>query len=99
MIKRTDGVIVKIDRRYSWLEDPGRELPDGVKRLTGLSDADLAGQSIDEDVAAEEEDTGVEGALGKNASSRMGDMKEADGSSRYKKGVAKASSRIGHRRN
>lgn len=46
-----DGVIVKIDRRYSWLEDPGRELPDGVKRLTGLSDADLAGRSIDEDVA------------------------------------------------
>lgn len=44
-----DGIIVKIDRSYSWLEDPGRALPEDVVRLTGLTDEDLKGQSIDED--------------------------------------------------
>lgn len=29
-----EGVIVKIDRGYSWLEDPGRDLPEDIKRLT-----------------------------------------------------------------
>ena len=42
-----DGVIVKIDRPYSWLEDPGRPLPEDIVRLTGLRDADLVGRSID----------------------------------------------------
>ena len=46
-----DGVIVKIDRRYSWLEDPGRELPADIVRLTGLTDADVAGQAIDDEAA------------------------------------------------
>ena len=46
-----DGVIVKIDRPYSWLEDPGRDLPGDIVRLTGLTDADLAGNVIDEDAA------------------------------------------------
>lgn len=46
-----DGVIVKIDRGYSWLEDPGRDLPEDIVRLTGLTDADVAGQVIDEDAA------------------------------------------------
>lgn len=44
-----DGLIVKIDRSYSWLEDPGRELPADIVRLTGITDADLAGQAIDDD--------------------------------------------------
>lgn len=44
-----DGVIVKIDRSYSWLEDPGCALPEDIVRLTGLTDADLRGQSIDDD--------------------------------------------------
>lgn len=44
-----DGVIVKIDRAYSWLEDPGSPLPDDIVRLTGLTDEALKGQSIDED--------------------------------------------------
>lgn len=43
-----NGVIVAIDRSYSWLEDPGRELPEDVVRLTGITDAELAGRSIDE---------------------------------------------------
>lgn len=46
-----DGVIVKIDRPYSWLEDPGRELPADIVRLTGLTDADIAGQVIDDEAA------------------------------------------------
>ena len=46
-----DGVIVKIDRDYSWLEDPGRDLPADIVRLTGLTDADVAGQLIDEEAA------------------------------------------------
>lgn len=44
-----DGVIVKIDRSYSWLEDPGRDLPADIVRLTGLTDAALAGQVIDDE--------------------------------------------------
>lgn len=46
-----DGVIVKIDRPYSWLEDPGRDLPDDIVKLTGLKDAELAGQVIDDEAA------------------------------------------------
>jgi len=46
-----DGVIVKIDRPYSWLEDPGRDLPADIVKLTGLTDADLAGQVIDNEAA------------------------------------------------
>lgn len=46
-----DGVIVKIDRSYSWLEDPGRDLPEDIVRLTGLTDADVAGQSIEDEAA------------------------------------------------
>ena len=47
-----DGFIVKIDRPYSWLEDPGRNLPEDIVRLTGLTDAAVAGQVIDDDAAA-----------------------------------------------
>ncbi|MDH7971268.1 3'-5' exonuclease [Sphingomonas sp. AR_OL41] len=46
-----DGVIVKVDRPYSWLQDPGRELTPEIVALTGLTDADLAGQEIDEGAA------------------------------------------------
>jgi len=46
-----NGVITSIDRPYSWLEDPGRAIPPEITRLTGLSDADLTGQSIDDDDA------------------------------------------------
>lgn len=34
---------------WSWLADPGKPLPPGIVRLTGLCDADLAGQAIDLD--------------------------------------------------
>lgn len=46
-----DGVIVKIDRHYSWLEDPGHDLAEDIVRLTGITDADVAGKSIDDEAA------------------------------------------------
>ena len=45
------GRILKIDRPWSWREDPGRALDDEIVKLTGISDADLVGQQIDEDAA------------------------------------------------
>lgn len=46
-----DGVITRIDRPFSWLEDPGRPIPPKMTRLTGISDADVAGRRMpDQDV-------------------------------------------------
>ena len=42
------GVITNIDIPYSWLEDPGRAIPPEISRLTGLTDADVMGQAIDD---------------------------------------------------
>lgn len=42
------GRITRLDRPYSWLEDPGRPLEPEIKRLTGLADEQLAGCVIDE---------------------------------------------------
>lgn len=46
-----DGVVTGIGRPYSWVEDPGRPLPTEISTLTGLSDADVAGRTIDDDLA------------------------------------------------
>ena len=46
------GRILKIDRPVSWFEDPGRPLDDDVMRITGLTDAGLFGQRIDDAEAA-----------------------------------------------
>jgi DNA polymerase III subunit epsilon len=46
-----EGQITKIDKGYSWLEDPGEPLSPEIMKLTGLTDADLAGRSIDADAA------------------------------------------------
>lgn len=48
-----EGRVVALDQPYSWLEDPGRSLDPEVQRLTGLSEEELAGHSIDEAFAAE----------------------------------------------
>ncbi|NCQ22523.1 MAG: DNA polymerase III subunit epsilon [Sphingomonadales bacterium] len=45
-----DGVIVEIGRCWTWREDPGFPLPVEIVRLTGLTDSDLEGQRIDDDV-------------------------------------------------
>ncbi len=46
-----NGVITKIDRPYTWLEDPGEPLDPVIARLTGLTDDKLRGQRIDERMA------------------------------------------------
>jgi DNA polymerase-3 subunit epsilon len=45
------GEIVQIGQSWVWREDPGRPLSAEITRLTGLTDADLAGQSIDDEAA------------------------------------------------
>ena len=42
-----DGGIVEVGRPYAFLEDPGAPLAPAIVELTGLTDADLAGRSID----------------------------------------------------
>ncbi|HEX8226015.1 MAG TPA: 3'-5' exonuclease [Allosphingosinicella sp.] len=42
------GRITKLDRPYSWLEDPGERLDAEIVRLTGLTDEQVAGRVIDE---------------------------------------------------
>lgn len=44
------GKIVEIGRGWTWREDPGFALPPEIVSLTGLTDADLAWQFIDDDV-------------------------------------------------
>ncbi len=47
----TAGRIVAVGATRTWREDPGRPLDPAITRLTGLTDADLAGQTIDEAAA------------------------------------------------
>lgn len=44
----TRGRVLKVDRPFSWLEDPGRPLDSEIEKITRLSDEQLAGQAIDE---------------------------------------------------
>ena len=44
------GIIVEIGQGWTWREDPGFPLPPEITSLTGLTDAELAAQSIDDDV-------------------------------------------------
>lgn len=44
----TTSQICEIVRAESWLQDPGRPIPDSVTKLTGISDADVKGKQIDE---------------------------------------------------
>ena len=45
-----DGVIVEIGKAYTWREDPGFSLPEDIIRLTGITDADLSGHRLDEEM-------------------------------------------------
>lgn len=47
---KDSGQICEIKRAESWLQDPGRPIPETVTKLTGISDADVAGKQIDETV-------------------------------------------------
>lgn len=44
---RANGDLVESVQSYSGLQDPGKPLSDDIKRLTGLTDADLQGKKID----------------------------------------------------
>lgn len=45
------GRIIEVGTPRVWREDPGRPLSPDITRLTGLTDADLTGQAIDEALA------------------------------------------------
>lgn len=45
-----DGVIVEIGKAYTWREDPGFPLSQDIIRLTGLTDANLSGQRLDDEL-------------------------------------------------
>ncbi len=45
-----DGVIVEIGKCWTWREDPGFPLPEDIIRLTGITDTDLSGAVIDDDL-------------------------------------------------
>lgn len=45
------GRIVALDRPHVWRQDPGRPLDPEIVRLTGLTDADLAGRTIEVEAA------------------------------------------------
>jgi DNA polymerase-3 subunit epsilon len=49
---RATGELVDPGVTYTGLQDPGAPLSDDIKRLTGLTDADVAGRSIDWSVVA-----------------------------------------------
>jgi DNA polymerase III subunit epsilon len=48
-ICKETGRLLHIEPPVTWLEDPEEQLSEDIKRLTGLTDADLAGQRFDEE--------------------------------------------------
>lgn len=44
-----NGVITRIGASFSWFEDPGRPIPAEIKRMTGISDHDVAGHRFPDD--------------------------------------------------
>ena len=50
-IYNVDRVITNVQEPFEWREDPGEPLDPKIAALTGLTDADLAGRTIDEEAA------------------------------------------------
>jgi len=46
-----EGVITHIGQTHEWVEDPGKQIPADITELTGLTDADVAWQAIDDNEA------------------------------------------------
>jgi DNA polymerase-3 subunit epsilon len=46
------GTVVEVEPPQNWLEDPGRPIPKPVVSLTGIDDAMVAGQRLDEEAIA-----------------------------------------------
>lgn len=46
--EKESGKILAVAEAVTFLEDPGRPIPAEVRRLTGITDEDVAGKSIDE---------------------------------------------------
>ena len=43
-----NGHVLDVLASESWFDDPGRPIPEAVVKLTGITDADVAGQRVDE---------------------------------------------------
>ena len=50
VFERDSGRILTVGAAVSFLDDPGRPIPEEITRLTGITDAMVAGKSIDESV-------------------------------------------------
>ncbi|HEU4648253.1 MAG TPA: 3'-5' exonuclease [Gemmatimonadales bacterium] len=50
---RVTGRIFGVGRAATYLEDPGRQIPEEIVALTGLTDAMVAGQRIDDDALSQ----------------------------------------------
>ena len=48
----SDGGIYAVHEGYAALEDPGMPVPETVTRLTGITDEDVRGQTLDDDMVA-----------------------------------------------
>ena len=49
----SDGGLYGVHEGYAGLEDPGMPVPETVTRLTGITDEDVRGQRLDDDVVAD----------------------------------------------
>jgi DNA polymerase III subunit epsilon len=63
---KSTGNVCEVVRAESWLQDPGRPIPEEISRLTGITDADVQGEQLDEQ-AIRDMVTGVSLIIAHNA--------------------------------
>ncbi len=63
---KTTGTVCEMLRAESWLQDPGRPIPEEITQLTGITDADVQGERLDEQ-ALHEMATGASLVIAHNA--------------------------------